>query len=77
MRQTTAVLIFGPIGIALVWLVFGYIYAALMQGGLISARTRRWLFNVRAPMRRPSSAMTPATWQRLGAVFEPRADQAD
>ena len=45
MRQTTAVLLFGPIGIALVWLILGYAWASLMQGGQISARTRRWLFN--------------------------------
>ncbi len=43
MRQTTAVLIFGPIGVTLVWLVFSCLWALLMQGGTISPRTRKWI----------------------------------
>lgn len=37
MRQTTAVLLFGPIGITVVWLIVSYGWALLMQG-----RGGRW-----------------------------------
>ena len=45
MKQTTAVLLFGPLGIALGWLVLGYAWSSLVQRGQISNRTRSWLRN--------------------------------
>jgi hypothetical protein len=45
MRQTTAVLLFGPIGVTLAWLLLSCLWALLMQGGTISHRTRIWIRN--------------------------------
>lgn len=45
MKQTTAVLIFGPIIITLAWLILSCAWAMLMQEGKISNRTRSWIRN--------------------------------
>lgn len=45
MKQTTAVLLFGPLAITLGWLALGYAWSSLMQGGQVSDRTRGWIRN--------------------------------